>query len=175
MKKVYIVFSQTYTVLATAIKLTTKEKYSHMSLAIDNPDKMYSFGRKYSINPIIGRFVKEDLNKGLYKKNRVLIKVIEKDITDKQYNEIKKLLKYYEDNKKIYKYNILGLIYVKHGIKKERKNKLYCAEFVYKILSDDNIKIIKKINEPIKVNNIINEEDFKCIYEGKAKDYLKNK
>ena len=54
--KIYIVLSQTYSMLARTIKSITREKYSHVSIAFDeNCDEMYSFGRKWKHFPFFPR------------------------------------------------------------------------------------------------------------------------
>ena len=46
--KIYVVLSQTHSMLAKTIKSITHEKYSHISIAFDaNCEEMYSFGRKF--------------------------------------------------------------------------------------------------------------------------------
>ena len=45
---VYVVVSQTGTILSLMLKFFTKAKYNHASISLDNKlDEMYSFGRKY--------------------------------------------------------------------------------------------------------------------------------
>lgn len=96
-RKVYIVLTQTYTNIARIIKSITKDKYSHASLSLDPKcDKMYSFGRKYIYFPFYGIFLKEDLRKGLFSRNKnALVAIYEINVTAYQYNKIKVL-----DNKK---------------------------------------------------------------------------
>lgn len=173
MKKIYIIYSQTFTLLATIIKLITKEKYSHVSLSLDSSCKsMYSFGRKYYRNPFIGSFVEEGINKGLFKvKKKALIKIYSIDVTENQYKNIQSLIKKYKNNKKIYSYNFIGLIYTNFGMKLNRKNKLYCAEFVYKILSDKKVGILKPTKNPIKLEDILKVNSYSLCYEGKAINY----
>lgn len=63
MKKIYIVISQTGTILSKTIKLITKKKYNHVSISF-NKDicNMYSFGRINPYNPFIGKYIKEHPN-----------------------------------------------------------------------------------------------------------------
>lgn len=94
-RKVYIVLTQTYTTLARIIKSVTKDKYSHASLSLDSKcDKMYSFGRKNIYFPFYGIFLKEDLRKGLFSRNKnALVAIYEINITNYQYNKIKDKIK----------------------------------------------------------------------------------
>lgn len=60
---------------------------------------MYFFERKYVHFPFYGIFLKEDLRKGLFSRNKnALVAIYEINVTDYQYNKIKE--KIYLDNKK---------------------------------------------------------------------------
>ena len=61
-REVYIVLTNTGTVLANVISYCTKEHLSHVSIAFDSDlREVYSFGRKYQRNPFIGGFIQEDV------------------------------------------------------------------------------------------------------------------
>ena len=67
-KKIYILLTDTGTLFTKFIKLYTKKPYNHASISFDSElSEVYSFGRKTARNPFIGGFVKEDVNKGLFK------------------------------------------------------------------------------------------------------------
>ena len=60
MKKVFLVFSHSGTILSKVIRLYTREKYSHISISLDEDLKrMYSFGILRPYNPFLGGFVHE--------------------------------------------------------------------------------------------------------------------
>ena len=68
-KQLYIIVSQTGTILSRILKLITKAKYNHSSISLDpNLEQMYSFGRKYPHNPFWGGFVKESPRSGTFKR-----------------------------------------------------------------------------------------------------------
>ena len=170
-KKVYIVLTQTYTTLARIIKTITKDKYSHASLSLDPKcDKMYSFGRKYIYFPFYGIFLKEDLRKGLFSRNKnALVAIYEINVTDYQYNKIKEKIKEIELNNK--GYNIIGLLLAHFRVKLHRK-KYYCSEFVYEVLSNKEIEIYNKENTLFKPEELITNNKFVKIFEGKIRDYI---
>ena len=170
-KKVYIVLTQTYTTLARIIKSITKDKYSHVSLSLDSKcDKMYSFGRKYIHFPFYGIFLKEDLRKGLVIRNKnALVVIYEIKVTKKQYNKIKDKIKEIELNNK--GYNIIGLLLAHFRIKLHRR-KYYCSEFVYEVLSNKEIEIYNKENTLFKQEELITNNKFVKIFEGKIRDYI---
>ena len=60
MKKIYIILTNTGTVISRIVKIYTRKKYGHVSIALDKKLKnMYSFGRLKATNPFIGGFVHE--------------------------------------------------------------------------------------------------------------------
>lgn len=65
--KLYIVISQTGTVLSRFLKIVTRKKYNHASISVeDNLNIMYSFGRINPYNPVWGGFVKESPKSGTF-------------------------------------------------------------------------------------------------------------
>ena len=170
-KKIYIVLTQTYTTIARIIKSITKDKYSHASISLDiKCNNMYSFGRKYIYFPFYGIFLKEDLRKGLFIRNKnALIAIYEIKVTKKQYNKIKDIIKEIELNNK--GYNIIGLLLAHFRVKLHRR-KYYCSEFVYEVLSNKEIEIYNKENTLFKPEELITNNRFVKIFEGKIRDYI---
>ena len=60
--KVYILLTDTGSLLTKLIKLYTKKPYNHASISFDfELSEVYSFGRKKVENPFHGGFVKEKI------------------------------------------------------------------------------------------------------------------
>jgi len=169
-KKIYIVLTQTYSLVARIIKYLTHDKYSHASLSFDKScNEMYSFGRKYRYFPMYGIFKKEDLNKGLFRNKGSLIAVYEVNVNESQYNKIKNKVKEIEKTNK--GYNIIGLLLARFKIKLNR-NKYYCSEFVYEVLSSDNINLYSKNNALFRPEELIENIKSNKIFEGKIRDFI---
>ena len=170
-KKIYIVLTQIYTTIARIIKSITKDKYSHASISLYiKCNNMYSFGRKYIYFPFYGIFLKEDLRKGLFIRNKnALVVIYEIKVTKKQYNKIKDKIKEIELNNK--GYNIIGLLLAHFRVKLHRR-KYYCSEFVYEVLSNKEIEIYNKENTLFKPEELITNNRFVKIFEGKIRDYI---
>ena len=104
-KTIYIVVSQTGTILSRLLRLFTKAEYNHVSIALDeNLDHMYSFGRTNPYNPIIGGFVSESPKFGTFKrfyKTRVVILSVV--ITIEQFNKLKSCMEHMFEKKNKYK------------------------------------------------------------------------
>ena len=88
---VYIVISQTGTLLSRIIKLVTKAEYNHASISLaPDLDVMYSFGRKHPYNPFWGGFVKESPRWGTFKRfSQTRIMVLELAVTEEQIASLK--------------------------------------------------------------------------------------
>ena len=171
-KKIYVVLTQTYSGVARTIKYFTKDTYSHASISFDkNCNEMYSFGRKYKYFPIYGVFKKENLREGLFKNKKSLIAIYELEVSEKKYNRIKKRVSQIKNSNK--GYNILGLLLAKFRIKLHR-DKYYCSEFVYEVLSSDNVNILDKNVVLFRPEELIMHNDFNKIYEGKIRDFISN-
>ncbi len=171
-KKVYLVLTQTYSGIARTIKAITKKKYSHASLSLDKDcNKMYSFGRKYKYFPFYGVFKKEDLNKGLFKNKNAKIAIYEIDVKEDQYNGIVNKIQVIKERNR--GYNIIGLLFAYFRIKLYR-NKYFCSEFVYEVLSSSKVKVYDKKKIRFQPEELV-EKNFKKIFEGTIKDFLEYK
>lgn len=171
MKEIYIVLTHTGTTLSSIIKYYTKEKYTHVSIALDHDLKeLYSFGRINPYNPYKGGFIHEEINKGTFARFRNTIgAVYSLKVTDEQYEEIVSLIEKMKLNKDKYKFNIIGLFLVSINKKYEREDKFYCAEFVKYILETSlNRKLLPDIVKPM---DFLNLENIELIYEGLFSKY----
>ena len=90
-------------------------------------------------------------------------------ISRKKYNRIKKKVKNIKENNR--GYNILGLLLAYFKIKLHR-NKYYCSEFVYEVLSDDEVKLIERNDDIFKPEDLIKELNYNKLFEGMIVDYI---
>lgn len=141
MKHIYVVISQTGSIVARIISRVTGDKYSHASIALDEElDNMYSFGRIFPNNPIIGGFVKESPRYGTMKKFcGANIVVIQLEVQDDKFTEINDYIKSMYAMRKKYHYNYIGLFLAKFGLHFHRANCFYCSEFVKELLERFNL------------------------------------
>jgi hypothetical protein len=169
-KEIFILLTNTGSLLTKLIKLYTKKPYNHASIAFDRKlSEVYSFGRKTARNPFIGGFVKEDVREGLFKQADCAIYSI--TVTESQIQKMNRYLKEIEAQKKFYRYNFLGLFGVMFNKPVKRNNAFFCSQFVAFLLKESNIIDFHK---PI---SLIAPHDLQCVskvqivYEGKLKDY----
>ncbi len=137
----YIVLTRTNTVISRLIHLFTRDEYTHAALALDKDlQEMYSFSRKYTYYPFIGRFKQEHLEAGIYKLARKLPGVVlEIEVPREQYAEARTLVEQFIANNTRYKYNFRGLIYGLLNKPTKRDDRFLCSQFVYYVLHESGV------------------------------------
>ncbi|MBS4538375.1 hypothetical protein GOQ27_07855 [Clostridium sp. D2Q-11] len=166
----YIVLSRPNTAVSKMIKLIKNDQFTHASISLDKDiEYMYSFGRRNTYNPFIGRFKQEDINEGIYRFHRdVPGLVMEVETTKEQYERAKILLDHFILNSDSYKYNYKGLIYNLLNKPVCKDDRFLCSEFVYYILNESYIADLKVSRNLVRPQNLLNIEG-EIIYEGNLK------
>lgn len=171
MKRIYFVLTYSGTILGRIIRFKTKKIYTHVSIALDeNLERMYSFSRLNPYNCFIGGFMHEKLNEGCFKRfknTKAMICYIE--ITNYQYEKLEEQIKKFELNRAIYKFNVLGLIYILFNKKIHRKNYFYCAEFIKYILQQSNVNL--NLPDMPRPENFEHLKRSKTVYKGLLNKY----
>ena len=171
--EIYLVLSQTGSIISRLLKTVTKAKYNHSSISLTKVmTNMYSFGRIHLYNAFHGGYVKESINEGMYKRfsdTDAAVMVI--NVPEDTYNEICARLEDMYANRKQYGYDIIGIVAAYFGRHPKRKNKYYCSDFVCEVLTDFDIipeDCFDRVVKPIDFYEHFREN---LIYEGKFKDY----
>lgn len=172
MEKIYIVLTHTGTMLSRTIKIFTRNTYTHASISLDeNMEEMYSFGRLNPYNPFIGGFVKEGIHIGTFKRfKNTKTEIYSLEINQEEYKRLEEIVSKFWENKKVYKFNLIGLILAGINRRYKRKNKFYCSEFVRYLLENSDIQIKG-------ISDVIKPEDFRRLtmlhleYEGLLRKY----
>lgn len=175
MQQVYILTTYTGTVLSCIIKRVTKVEYAHVSIGLDSDlNEVYSFGRKHVSNPLFAGFVREYIDDGLYKKMvNTKCKVYVLDVTDEQYDKIRKKIDYFILNKKRFKYDALALVKLLSGNPSENRFKFVCSQFVAYVLEEGGVKLLSKPSNMITPKDFLNLTNIKVEYEGLLSEYRK--
>lgn len=173
MKSIYLVMSQTGSMLSRTIKLISRKNYNHISISLsEDLNYMYSFGRRKAYNPFIGRFVIEGVDMGAFLRFKdTVCRVIKVDVTDSQYEMLCSNIYDMIENKDAYKYNFLGLLLAAFNVRVTFDNKFYCSEFVKYIMekSDIDVSVLPEIPHPTDFMRLDND----VLYEGLLHDYSK--
>lgn len=156
-KYLYIVISQTGTLLSRILRLVTGAEYNHASISVSKDlNQMYSFGRRHPYNPFWGGFVMETPDTGTFKRfsnTKALVLAVE--TTDEQYKKICDFLSYMYSHKDDYHYNYIGLCLAAFHIKCRKNNCYYCSEFVGDILSKYQVTGVNSLGSIIQPINFL--------------------
>lgn len=175
MKEIYIMLTQTGTLVSKTIKLYTRAKYNHASIGIDPRMKIfYSFARRVRYFPLIGGFITEVVDEGLFKKYEDCECVIYSiQVNDVAYRKFCRILNKYRKNPGRYKYNLLGFFGVVFNVPFSYENRNTCAEFVAKMLHESGIYSFRKKFSLVRPDEIQQIPILRLVYEGKIKDLQK--
>ncbi len=172
-KPIYIVISQTGTILSRILKVITRKDYNHASISLaDDLHIMYSFGRKRPYNPFMAGFVRESADFGTFKRfSKTKVLVLQAYITDDEYEELDDLMDFMVNNPLNYRYNYLGLYLAAFKICFRARNRYYCSEFVRDILVKYNVKGADKLEKIVHPMSFLNLPEIETVYSGKLKDF----
>lgn len=135
-KQLYIVITQTGTLLSRILRYITGAEYNHASISLSKDlEKMYSFGRRSPYNPFWGGFVIESPHTGTFKRfsdTRAI--VLSVTVSEEQHMELTNMLEDMWKRRKEYRYNFVGLCLAYFHITWKRENYFYCSEFVGELL-----------------------------------------
>ena len=170
-KKIYIVLTYSGTILSRIVKRYTKKEYSHVSISLDKElNQMYSFGRLNPYNPFFGGVVKESPKYGFFKRfYNTKSKIYTLEITEEEYNNIKRNIYNIYNEKEKYHFNMIGLMAVPLNVKVKRNHSFYCAEFVKYVLEKSIMGI--KLPEIIKPQDFETINGLELIYTGILRKY----
>ena len=95
-RQLYIVISQTGTLLSRILKQITGAEYNHASISLSRDlERMYSFGRRHPYNPFWGGFVIESPRTGTFKRfSETKVLVLSVSVTEEQHAELKEMLEF---------------------------------------------------------------------------------
>ena len=177
-KKLYIVISQTGSIVSKFIRIVTRDRYNHVSVTLDKElNTMYSFGRVHTYNPFIGGFVKESVNNGSFKRfirNTVAV-IMELEVTPEQHKAVACDLANMYTHRTEYHYNYKGLFLAMFGKVRHKIHTFYCSEFLQKLLERHGIIEPKNERSVIKPMDFLAIPDGKILFEGRLRDFCRKR
>ncbi|MCM1132677.1 MAG: hypothetical protein NC340_04320 [Ruminococcus flavefaciens] len=132
MDYIYIIVAQTGTKPAKFFRFFTKKPYNHVSLSgSEDLSEMYSFCRTYRPFPLPATFNREIVGEGtLGKFGYIPCEIYRIKVTHKQKKKYNRIINHFIKNRRIYSYNLLGLIAVYLNINWKRDRCFVCSQFV---------------------------------------------
>ena len=171
-QQIYIVLSQTGTILSKLLHLITKKEYNHSSISMNRElTQMYSFGRRNPYNPVSAGFVRESPHFGTFKRfSETKIAVLSLTVSEETYDAIGTLLEEMIECHKHFHYDFLGLFAAAFHVSYRRRNYFYCSAFVKNVLEKygvDGVENLAPITHPVDFMSLPGAE---LIYRGKMRD-----
>ncbi|MCL1989596.1 MAG: hypothetical protein FWG67_01775 [Defluviitaleaceae bacterium] len=169
--RIYILLTQTTSVLTKVIKFCTKTPYNHASLAFDaRLEYTYSFGRVNPNDPLIGGFAHERLDAGVFKD--ATCQLLSLDVTPEQYAKMRERVAYIEANQLKYKYNFIGLFGIPFNFNLNRKYAYFCSQFVSQVLQEVGLFPEDFPSHLVKPTDLVEHVNLKVEYQGSLAAYL---
>jgi len=174
MKEINLVLTQSNTIISKTLKILSKKSYNHISISLtDDCSTMYSFGRKMTWFPLIGGFVKEDINHGVLKMHpETKCKIYRLVVTDAEYDIILERLNKFLHEPNKFRYSFLNLFLMYFNVPFKREYYYICSSFVTYLLWDI-IPLKKEIS--LVVPDDYNNLELETVYEGKLYNYVNGK
>jgi hypothetical protein len=170
-KKIFILLTDTETILTRLIKSYTKKPYNHASIAFDAElMEVYSFGRKSAKNPFIGGFVREDIDSVIFRQADCALYSL--NITAAEFQKMYQYIQEIASEKEKYRYNFIGLFGVLFQKPIKRKNAFFCSQFVASVLKES--KVIDFEDEElslVKPSDLTHLANLELVFEGGLNDY----
>lgn len=174
---IYVVLTQTGTLVSKTIKYFTGAPYNHASITTDKElCEMFSFCRLYTRLPLPAGFINENINTGIFGKfPSIPCEIYGFEVTEKELAKYNKLIEHFKKETKLYSYNVLGLLTVPLGIPIRRTTRFVCSQFVAYVLSQLGVA---KFNKDI---SLVTPDDFRylnnavLLYSGDIKKYTYKK
>ena len=175
MKEIYILLTNSHTLISKAIYLTTGAEYTHAALAIDKDLTMlYSFGRKFKWSMVPSGFVREGINHGVMgDSENMRCALYTLTISDASYQRLANRLRHMEARRDCYKFNYFGLPMCGFGWKSGKKHVFFCSQFVCHVLQKSGA--IDHHKHP-SLTHPVDFQKLKCarkIFEGKISEWRK--
>lgn len=172
-KTIYVLLTDTGTLLARVIKWFTGAPYNHVSIVFDEQlNEIYSFGRKRPRNPLIAGFIRENVYNGTYRyfqNTKCLLLKLNVSVTE--YLKIRNQIQMFENNQEKFSYNLLGLIGVLFSYPIAADNAYFCSQFVAEVLKESGLDLWGLHSALVTPNDFFLHPRFEYVYEGKLYDY----
>jgi len=164
-KYIYVAFLVTNTSMGKLIRFFTRNRYSHVTIALDHClNKMYSFARYHVNSPISGGFVTEYPDRYLSDNHDVTVKLCQLPVTKDEYEMISERITYFHENREDMLYNTLNAVLSLLRRRVEVKNSYTCLEFVTYLLGYSNVLAIRELERRL---------DHYVVYNGSFRDIVK--
>jgi len=171
-KSLYIILTNTKTVMGQVIKNVIRSDFNHASLALDPSfNHVYGFGR--NVDDEESGFIIEKMDSGFYKQNDADYVQLELKVTEGEFNKVTKELKKFEKEKTKFKFSKISLILNAFNIPLNRRYEFFCSQFIAFVLNNAGLVLFDKNHGLVRPNDFLNHPDLTQISSGKVSDKVK--
>ena len=172
MKQVYILLSRTETVPSRMIHKATGGTFTHASLSLTPAtDRFYSYARRRLHNPFRAGLLIENIHTFVFAKYPDChCSLFSLDVSEEAFDRMQRCVTHYLDNYKRAKYNFLGVVPLRLGIRFPRKYRLTCSQFVAIVLAASGEVYLPKDPYRMLPNDFLKLSKLQKIYDGPLKD-----
>ncbi len=140
MEFIYIVLIRPGTRISRTLGLLGNLSYPHVAISLEPQlATMYSFGRQRLYNPLIGGFIEEHPNCGLYRNRDPQCKVIRVAVSPVKYEKLRLYLRFAKNNTHLLTYNFPGLLFTKLNRPHHLSIRYTCSQFVGWLLEQSQV------------------------------------
>ncbi|WP_341280802.1 hypothetical protein [Paenibacillus sp. FSL H8-0537] len=170
-KEIYVLLTDTGTVLTKIIRSFTKDPLNHASLAFDSDlREVYSFGRKNPNNPFFGGFVREDVTSTFFGES--MCALYRCTVSPVVYDNLRNQVQHFEQNQDLYSYNLVGMLGVVFNIEWERKHSYFCSQFVATMFQRSGMILIDKSPLLVTPGDLQHTPTLELVYHGYLNSYV---
>ncbi|MFD0588905.1 hypothetical protein ACFQZE_12960 [Paenibacillus sp. GCM10027627] len=167
---IFVLLTDTGTVLTKLIRSFTKDPLNHASIAFDvNLNDVYSFGRKNPSNPFFAGFVKENVRGPFFEDSMCALYRCRVSVTT--YNSIRSQIQHFEQYHELYKYNLVGMLGVVFNIEWERRYAYFCSQFVATVFERSGMNLVDKSPLLVTPGDLQNTSQLELVYHGSLHAY----
>lgn len=168
--EIYVLLTDTGTLFTRTIKWFTKDPMNHASIAFDRDlNEVYSFGRKNPNNPFFAGFVKEDVRSEFFEHSTCAL--YRCTVSHGAYMNIRTQIHHMEQNRELYKYNLLGMLGIMFNIEMKREHAYFCSQFVASVFEQGGVSLVNKPSLFVRPGDLENTAMLELVYHGKLHSY----
>jgi hypothetical protein len=168
MKSLYILLTQTGSIVSKIVRLFSGAKYTHSAISLNREmTELYSSARKNGFKMFPAGPCKESLSRGFYSlTGRTPCVLYELSVTNEVYEKAEEIIKDFIERENEFKFSVLGIAACKFGLKWERKNKYFCSQFVAMVLRTSGAAALPKPDCLMRPEDYMYLPRLAKIYEG---------
>ncbi len=165
MAEIYVLLTRTNTVFSHIIHLVTRSEFTHASISM-RPDctEIYSFARKYTNLPLPAGFVQESVDRGMLRRcKNSPFALYRANVSENTYQRLERKFNHMLAENRM-KYSLSGTLFCFFHIKRKKKDRYFCSQFVAEVLQEVGVITEVKHSSLYKPNDFttVKELEFCC-------------